>query len=148
MENTMKEILVSGVQARVENDTFVKRVAFLLNDELLEILCTGVPAEILGYDEEKIKRYIEKDTGRKVAAIDSVEMSNNPLEPVAVCYRATTIKYLRTVADAERAMRERNRYAGNNQKSEEFSIAAEIEFDATINLPIRMAKQCCTLKML
>lgn len=148
MENTMKEILVSGIQSRVENETFVKRIALLLSDDLMEIFCTGVPIDVLGYNEAKIKEYIEKNTGREEIAIDSVGMSNYALEPVTVYYYATAIRYMKTVDDAEKAMREQNRYAGNTQKTEEFCIAAKIRFSSTIKLPIEAAKKLCTLKML
>lgn len=148
MENIMKEILVSGVQARVENGTFIKRVAFLLNDDLLSILCTGIPVKILGYNENEIKEYIKKQTSREEIVIDSVGVSDDPLETVKVCYHASTTRYLRTVEEAEKVIKRQDRYAGNGDKSEAFSIAAKVAFSATINLPMIKAKEFCTLKML
>ena len=139
----MKEMLVSGLQAKVDNETFVKRVAYLLDDNMLEILCTGMPSEILAYDADKIKAALEPYGYETDLEINGVELTDEPYRPVRVKYTANIVRYFSSQEDADKAEKEANRYAGKGVATDSYSISRTIRYSGTTDLGLDNAKQCC-----
>ena len=146
MKNIMKEMLVSGLQAKVDNETFVKRVAYLLDDNMLEILCTGMPCEILAYDADKTKAALEPYGYETDLEINGVELTDEPYRPVRVKYTASVIRYFSSQEDADKAEKEANRYAGKGTATDSYSISRTIRYSSTTDLGLESANQCCTFK--
>lgn len=146
MENIMKEMLVSGMQAKVDSETFIKRVAYLLDDNMLEILCTGMPCEILAYDADKIKAALEPYGYEKDLEINDVELTDDPRRPVNVKCTASVVRYFYNQEDADKAEKEANRYAGKGAATDSYSISRTIRYSFTTDLSLDSAKQCCTFK--
>lgn len=148
METIMKEMLVSGLQAKVDNETFVKRVAYLLDDNLLEILCTGIPCEILAYDVDKIKATLESCGYETDLEVDGVELTNEPNRPVRVKYTANIVRYFSSQEDADKAEKEANRYAGKSVATDSHSISRTIRYSSSSDLSLDNAKKCCKFNMI
>ena len=143
MENIMKEMLVSGLQAKVDNETFVKRVAYLLDDKMLEILCTGTPCKILTCDANKIKEALEPYGYETDLEINGVELTNEPYRPVRVKYTANVVRYFSSQEDADKAEKEANRYAGKSMPTDSYSISRTIRYSSTAVLSLDNANKCC-----
>ena len=146
MENIMKEMLVSGVQARVGEETFVKRLAYLLDENMLAILCTGVPEEILTYNEDKIKLTLELLGYDKATEIKNVELTNDPCNPVIVTYKATVTRYFSSKEDAAKAEETGNRYAGSRVADGSHSVVCDINYFRKAGISRSDAEKCCTFK--
>lgn len=144
----MKEMLVSGLQAKVDNETFVKRVAYLLDDNMLEILCTGMPCDILAYDADKIKATLESYDYGTDLEINGVELTDDHYRPVRVKCTAGVVRYFSNQEDADKAEKEANRYAGKGVATDSYSISRTIRYSSTTNLSLDDAKQCCTFNRL
>ena len=147
MENIVKEMLVSGLQAKVDNETFVKRVAYLLDDNLLETLCIGVPVTILDYDKDKIKDFVSRRDS-SVIEIKNVYLTSDPNLPVCVEYTASVVRYFSNQEDAEKAAKDGNRYAGNFDSSESKPVRHTINYTDKIVLTIDQANKCCRFERL
>lgn len=142
MENIMKEMLVSGLQAKVDNETFIKRVAYLLDDNALEILCIGVPVMILDYDKDKMKDIVHRRDSR-VIEINNAYLTSDPNLPVRIEYTSEVVRYFANREEADIAAREGNRYAGSCDLSESKPIRHMIHYTDTIAITIDQANKCC-----
>ena len=142
MKNIMKEMLVSGLQAKVDNETFIKRVAYLLNENVLELLCTGIPSEILDYDLVKLKD-IMKRYDSNVLEVKNVYLTSDPESPVCVEYTVSVVKYFASQEDAEKAAKDENRYAGDREPSESKPVSHAICYTNKMHLTIDQANKCC-----
>lgn len=143
MKNIMKEMLVFGLQAKVDNETFVKRISYLLDDNMLELLCNGTPCEILAYDANKIKETLEPYGYETDLEINGVELTNEPYRPVRVKYTANSVRYFSSQEDADKAEKDGNRYAGKSMATDSHSISRTIRYSSTADLSLDNANQCC-----
>lgn len=147
MENIMKKILVSGLQAKVDNETFVKRVAYLLDDSRLTILCTGIPVSILDYYPDRIKDILKRQE-YNVLEIKDVYLTSDHQYPVSVKYRASVVRYFACQEDADKAAQDGNRYAGDGRPSEVKPISRTILYTGKTSLTMDQAKECCNFEWL
>ena len=143
----MKEMLVSGLQAKVDNETFVKRVAYLLNEGMLQILCTGVPVSIPDYYPDRIKDILKRQEYNVLEILD-VYLTSDYQYPVSVKYRASVVRYFACKEDADKAAQDGNRYAGDSRPSEVKPISRIIPYTSKTNLTMDQAKECCNFEML
>lgn len=147
METIMKEMLVSGLQAKVDNETFVKRVAYLLDERTLTILCTGIPVSILDYYQDRIKDILKRKE-YNVLEVEGVYLTSDYQYPVEVEYRASIVRYFACQEDADKAAKDENRYAGDSRPSEVKPVSCTIRYTSKTNLTMDQAKECCNFEWL
>ena len=148
MENIMKEMLVSGLQAKVDNETFVKRIARLLSDSRLKLLCTGVPVKILTCDLDKAQAIIEREVRDKQVEAKRAILMNDSVYPVSIEYTYSIVKYFVSKEEAEEAAKRGDTLAGKVYSSELYSVGHGIRCTNRIGLTMAQANACCTFEWL
>lgn len=143
----MKEMLVSGLQAKIDSKTFIKRVAYLLDDNTLETLCIGIPVMILDYDQDKIEDIVNRRDSN-VIEIKGVYLTSDSNLPVCVEYTASVVRHFANQEDADKAAKDGNRYAGNFDASESKPVRRMIQYTDKIMLTMDQANKCCRFERL